>query len=326
MVIFRAHSFYSIQIAELNEQLEQTDDGYSREEAQKGALQARLRELEEQKKEKQAQLEHKHEALSVTEKEPGRLQRQIHSIEGAKTEMQNEHRALQRRVKAFEQEQEAQARRRAEAEKLRASILEKLELNRQTLEERELDVAAVAANLDKAKAVGHDLVTRRVELNVKKREADNNLRHLNDQLVLANKDCDILKRQLKKKRVVADSVRQTMPAIEEQLKDQEALLSNVQDERGKRNKEIQKQKDEVDGHVARLLLQEGAEADKKAVSSGWCPSRLSSHLRTSQHLAFIGVGADHCRAGRAGGAGGAVDGGGQASVEAAGGAFRAERH
>jgi chromosome segregation ATPase len=246
--------------------MEQAEDGYSREEAQKAALVARLAELEEQKKEKQAHLDQKHEALAVTEKEPGRLQRQIASIESAKTEMQNDHRALLRRIKAFEQEQEAQAKRRADAEKLRASIMEKLELNRQTLEERELDVSAVAANLDKAKAVGHDLVTRRVELNVKKRDADNQLRHLNDQLMLANKDCDILKRQLKKKRVVADTARQNMPTLEENLKDQEALLRNVQDERSKRAKEIAKQKDEVDTHVARLLQQEGVEAEKKAVS------------------------------------------------------------
>jgi chromosome segregation ATPase len=245
--------------------MQQADDGYSREEAQKVALLARVKELEEQKREKQAQLQQKQEALEITQKEPGRLQRQITSIEGARTEMQNDHRALLRRVKAFELEQEVQAKRRAEAEKMRASIMEKLELNRQTLEERELDVAAVAANLDKAKAVGHDLVTRRVELNVKKREADNNLRHLNDQLMLANKDYDILKRQLKKKRVVADTVRQTMPNVEEDLKDQEALLRNVQDDRSKRSKEIQKQKDEVDAHVARLLQQEGVEAEKKAV-------------------------------------------------------------
>ena len=83
--------------------------------------------------------------------------------------------------------------------------------------------------------------------------------------MLANKDYDALKRQLKKKRVVADTVRQTMPTIEENLKDQEVLLRNVQDERSKRSKEIQKQKDEVDAHVARLLQQEGLEGEKKAV-------------------------------------------------------------
>lgn len=245
--------------------MEQADECYNREEAQKLALVVRLNELEEQKKDKRAHLEQKKEALEVTEKEPGRLGRQIGSIESARIDMQNDHRALLRRMKAFEAEQEVQAKRRTEAEKLRASIMEKLELNRQTLEERELDVAAVAANLDKAKAIGHDLVTRRVELNVKKREADNHFRHLTDQLMLANKDYDALKRQLKKKRVVADTVRQTMPTIEENLKDQEVLLRNVQDERSKRSKEIQKQKDEVDAHVARLLQQEGLEGEKKAV-------------------------------------------------------------
>lgn len=40
---------------------------------------------------------------------------------------------------------------------------------------------------------------------------------------------------------------------------------NMQDERGKRSKEIHKQKDEVDGHVARLLQQEGVESEKKRV-------------------------------------------------------------
>ena len=42
-------------------------------------------------------------------------------------------------------------------------------------------------------------------------------------------------------------------------------MRNVQDERSKRSKEIQKQKDEVDAHVARLLQQEGLEGEKKAV-------------------------------------------------------------
>ena len=255
----------SHQIAELNEQMSQADEGYGKEEAQKSAIVARLKELEEQKREKQGHLHLKQDTLDITEKEPGRLQRQITSIEGAHHDMLADYRALQRRMKAFELEQEAQVKRRADAEKLRNSILEKLELNRQTLEEREQDVAAITANLDKAKAVGHDLVTRRVELNVKKREADNQLRHLNDQLMLANKDFDVVKRQLKKKRVVADSARLSMPTIEDNLKDQEALLRNVQDERGKRSKDIQKQKDEVDSHVARLLQQEGVELEKKQV-------------------------------------------------------------
>lgn len=219
---------FLVQIAELQGDMTQADEGYAKEESQKAAILARLTELEEQKKEKQAQLKLKQDTLDVAEKEPGRLQRQISSIEGAHQEMQLDYKALQRRVKAFDLEQELLMKKKVDAEKLRITILEKLELNRQVLEDREADVSNIQANLDKAKAVGHDLVTRRVELNVKKREADNQLRHLTDQLMLANKDFDIVKRQLKKKRVVADSARLSMPTIEDNLKDQEALLRNVQ--------------------------------------------------------------------------------------------------
>ena len=247
--------------------MQQVDDGYAREEAQKAVLHAKLLELEVQKKEKQSHLAQKREALEISEKEPGRLQRQITSIEGALSEMQADHRAMVRRSKACEAEVEAQSRRKIENEKLRTTVGEKLELNRQTLEEREGDVAAISANLDKAKAVGHDLITRRVELNVIKRDKDNELRHLTDQIMLANKDCDITKRQLRKKRSVADSAKQTVPTIKEDLKEQDLLLKNVQDERSKRSKEIQKQKDEVDAHVARLLSQEGVELEKKKVRS-----------------------------------------------------------
>ena len=177
----------------------QADEAYAKEESQKAAIYARLKELEEQKQEKMAHLQLKQGTLDIAEKEPGRLQRQITSIEGAHQEMIADHKALQRRVKAFDLEQELQNKKKLDAEKLRITILEKLELNRQILEDREQDVSAITANLDKAKAIGHDLVTRRVELNVKKREADNQLRHLTDQLMLANKEFDMVKRQLKKK-------------------------------------------------------------------------------------------------------------------------------
>lgn len=214
-------------------------------------------------KEKDISLKHKLDNMHFIESEPGRLERQTSSIEEAKAEMENEHRALQRKMKAYEADQELQAKKRSEAEKLRTSILQKLELNRQTLEERELDLAAINASLEKAKAIGHDLVTRKVELNIRKREIDNNTRHLNDQLMLSSKEFDLLKRQLKKKRMNSDSSRQSIPTMEENVSEQEAMLRNLIDKRNIRAKDILKQKDEVDTHVARLLQQEGIESEKK---------------------------------------------------------------
>ena len=89
--------------------MEQADDGYNREETQKSLLHAKLVELQDQKREMEDHLAQKKEALEMTEKEPGRLLRQITSIEGARNEMEQDHRALLRRIKAFDLEQEGQA-------------------------------------------------------------------------------------------------------------------------------------------------------------------------------------------------------------------------
>lgn len=146
----------------MNEQLAQTDEAYDREVLEKQGLEVRVKELEALNAERQAYFDAKSIALENAELEPGRLERQILSMEHAAENMEQDYRVLLRKIKAYEAEVENQVRRRTEAEKLRKTILEKLELNRQTLEEREHDVAVVRANLEKARAHHHDLVTRKV--------------------------------------------------------------------------------------------------------------------------------------------------------------------
>lgn len=250
-------------IVDMNDHCAQAEDAYEKEKLQKVILSESVAELENLKKEKEELLKLRAESLNSAEVEPGRLKRQIASIESAYTGMQGEKRSLSRTIRIFEQENENQAKRRSEAEKLRKSILEKLELNRQTLEEREQDVATVRANLEKAKAYNHDLVTTKVELNVKKRESDGAVRHLNDQLILGNKDFELLKRQLKKKRIVTESSRQLVPELETQVNDMEILLKNSTDDKSRKSKEIGKFKDELDDLVSKLLQQEGTESQKK---------------------------------------------------------------
>lgn len=219
--------------------------------------------MERTRKNKQQLADEKAAALGIAEKEPGRMSRQINSIESAKQGMAAEHRHLQKNLAQFDESLEKQAKKKGESEKLRKNILEKLELNRQTLEEREADVATVHSNLEKAKAESHDFVTRKVELNLKKREKENHNRFLRDQLSMAEKDYENLKRSLKKKRVVANSAKQLLPSLEGQLVDQELLLRNMQDEKQFKVKEMKRMKDEVDSHVARLLQQEGVEGSRK---------------------------------------------------------------
>lgn len=251
------------EIIDLNEQYSQTEEAYERENAQKLISNAKIEDVENQNREKQELIKAKSDHLKIAELEPGRLKRQISSIENARKSMEVDFRTVERAARRFDDELRVQHKRREEAEKLRKMILEKLELNRQTLEEREQDVASVKANLDRAKAQTHDIMTKKYEFTVRKREVDATLRHGHDQLTMAEKDYEILKRQLKKKRSITDSAKQVLPTLDGQLKDQETIMRGIQEEKNFKMKEIKRFKDEVDSYIKRFMLLEGIEADKK---------------------------------------------------------------
>lgn len=170
---------------------------------------------------------------------------------------------LLKRLEIAGKDQEKQSIRRTETDKLRLNILEKLELNRQTLEDREKDVNAVRLNLARAIALKDELATKKIELLTHKRELDSSLRHTHDQLSLTAKECETYHRTLKKKRIVLDLVLENLPGLESQLRDQEIAKRRLQEERISKKKEIEHLRDEVDTSVARLLTQEGVEEGRK---------------------------------------------------------------
>lgn len=220
-------------------------------------------ELEAIKKEKESTLESKVSLLEICSNDPKRISRQTEAVDKAVQGLQNELRALQRKDNAFYLEVEKQSKRRTETEKLRKALLEKLAVKRQTIAQRDQDVAIVRANLETVKSKNHDLVTTKVELNVRRKESESNVRHKADELSNAKKEYDNIKRLLKKKRVIANSVKQLLPTLESQLRDEEMLLETYQGDRDKKAKELQKQKDEVDAMVAHFLQQSGLESVKK---------------------------------------------------------------
>ena len=251
------------ELTDLADQLQQSDESYDREMAKKQMLVKRLEDLESIKDGKDTDIGSKSITMQSASNEPHRLSRQVESIEKAATAMENENKALLRKIQNFEKDMELQAKKRTETELLKKSLLEKLELNRQTIEKREQDVSILRSNLDVVKAKHHDLITTKVELNVVKRDTESKARHKADQLSIANKEYDNLKRQLKKKQIIANAVRQVLPTLAEQLRDQESMLSTLQTEKDVKQKEVQKMKNEVDTLIANFLQQEGVEQERK---------------------------------------------------------------
>ncbi|CAM9669684.1 unnamed protein product [Ectocarpus fasciculatus] len=153
--------------------------------------------------------------------------------------------------------------RREAADKLKMSILEKNEIHRLTIEKRERDVASILKNLDDEKALLHDNITKKMELNLKKKEIDAEFRHVTESLNFLKKDYDGVKRLYKKKRGKADVFRVMIPSLTEQLNDEQHNISLYHSDRDDIRKRNEKLKDEIDIALANFLEQEGLEKSKK---------------------------------------------------------------
>lgn len=122
------------------------------------------KEVEGVKTEKKDPLAILSESLLQSKGEPLRLLKWAETMEKAAAGIDGDVVKLKLRIKACEEETEKECELRAAAEILRVGLLEKLDLNRHTIEKREVDVAMVKKNLEIARALHHDLITRKVRV------------------------------------------------------------------------------------------------------------------------------------------------------------------
>jgi hypothetical protein len=77
----------------------------------------------------------------------------------------------------------------------------------------------------------------------------------------------MLKRQLKKKRVIADESKQAIPTLENNLVEQNISLKSYRDEKLKLKAELKHLRIDVDSCIVHLLQTEGLERSKKEVDN-----------------------------------------------------------
>lgn len=253
------------QMTQLTDDLVAMEEIYEKESAEKEKLLIVSNDLKVVQTEKLEILQSRTERLNVAQHEPGRILRQTSAIENAVNIMANDLILVNKKISSKKEAIEAQAKRRFDAEVLKKSLQEKIELNRQTIEQREKDVGLVRLNLETCKLKNQDLVTRKVELNSSKKEGESAVRHRIEQLGNAKKEYDVLKRLLKRKRSIAKSVKEVIPIFQVQLQEQELSLELFYTDRDRKTKESSKCKDEVDTLIAGFLNQEGIEQDKKKI-------------------------------------------------------------
>ena len=252
------------QITDAQAEIVETDEQYDKEMRQKEILLVQVENLETIRKEKDSTLLRAKEHLSSVSEEPKRIQRQIDAISKAVEALTNELRMIERNIAAVLSDKEKQAKKSAESLALQKTLMEKLTLHRTTIEEREQDVAVLNSNLDSVKAKNQDLLSEKADMTLKKKDCDTTYRHTVDEMSSAKKEYDSAKRELKKKQVICNSVRQLIPTLEAQLKDAEALLETYRAEKEVMAKELSRTKEDKDVLMANFFQQEGLEAGRKA--------------------------------------------------------------
>eukprot|EP01041_Mallomonas_annulata_P000698 gene698-1337_t len=251
------------QIDNLDTELTNCDDSLDKANLQKTTLIKKLQEIEILKKSKSHDCDRILEEAATSSLEPGRLTRMGFTMEKASTHMKAELEGISKRIAICDDMIEKQVRRRIEGENLKKSLQERLQLHYQTIEKREEEIGVLKNKVENEKCRHHDLVTRKVDLNLQKKEIDTELRHKRDQLVFSQKEYDSLKRFYKKKLHLLDSDKRLIPTLEQQQQDEEIRLHDQKQSVLNSKERMSNLKDDIDNNVVKLLQQEDVEQSKK---------------------------------------------------------------
>uniref|UniRef100_A0A7S1U464 Cilia- and flagella-associated protein 58 central coiled coil domain-containing protein n=1 Tax=Phaeomonas parva TaxID=124430 RepID=A0A7S1U464_9STRA len=255
----------------LADQLEQTkvehqrlEEAYDADMRQKEQLVEMHDRLEASVEESTRDVKDLHAQAQKAAMEPKRIHKQAETVAKAVESLDGELRRIQERSQACEDEIQRQNTKRSESEEVRENLQRKLALHRDTIEHRQQEVDALDAALDAERARQHELNTLRVDTELRARTAEENNRHENDKLNIAKKELELARRKLRKKRAIADSVREVLPQLEATVKENEQMLRSYKDENTALRKEQEETKAEVDILIARFLQQESIEQNKRS--------------------------------------------------------------
>ena len=203
------------------------------------------------------------DAMIRAQAEPERAKKQAESAVAAAKQLESDIATLGSKVGGAQEMLEKQAQRRNEAEQERYALQKKLQLHTYAIDKRRGEVEQLQRILDDEKATQHELATQKVELELAKRTKGEELHRANEELSMAKKDYEVKKRNLRKKRFVADSVKELLPTLEAQLLDEEHSLRSLNVENKRLSHEVEEARLEVEVLVARFMKQETLEKSKQ---------------------------------------------------------------
>ena len=253
----------SAETEDTQEELTKRSAQYKAEDARKKEFLERIEQLKSTRVEAEDEKVLQRQTLQKIKSDPDRIKKNADVVQKAAENLASDVKRLMQRVEDADAELVHQSRKRKEADDVGRDLGRKLDLHRETIEQRQRDVESVKKNLDFEKLQYHQQTNRRLEIEMDQKQAEDGMKAELDKNAKAKSDFEKQKKLLKKKKAVVDTTASTLPMLHMQVTDCKHQLESYKQENRRHLATLNELKQEVEIFMAKYLRQEGIEGEKK---------------------------------------------------------------
>jgi len=250
-------------LSSLKKEFERQAEALEKEGRTKTSLLERHEGLEVELKQAKHDLSNARERLMKAQAEPHRVRKQAESVHKAAAQLIQDIADLKSKIDHNHITLEKQKIKRSEAEEQKAILEKKISSSKHINEKRQNEVGGLHRLLEIERDKQHELITKKVELEITKRSHDDALRRALEELSGSKKEYDAKKRLVRKKRYVADGVRELIPTLQSQLVDHQHALRSTTEENKSTSASIIEARKEVEVSITRFLKRETLDKKKR---------------------------------------------------------------
>ncbi|OQR92276.1 MBO2, coiled coil flagellar protein [Thraustotheca clavata] len=250
------------EIARFGEEAARAEADIHKEERRKQELTARCEVLRIANDALDASNNAEKKVLAKIRGDPERISKQADVVAKAVENLENEIKRINERLDIVNTQLEDLENKRKEAEDIQKELNHKLDVHRDTIDQRQRDVDHVNLLLNEEKQTHIVRLGEKARLELELRNADLNVRRESDRQGWLTKEFDRLKKLLKKKTMLYDSAKSLLPNMQVQVSDAQHQVRAVQAENKKMATEQVDLKQDVDVLIARLFKLDTIEKTK----------------------------------------------------------------
>ncbi|EGZ30262.1 hypothetical protein PHYSODRAFT_477524 [Phytophthora sojae] len=202
--------------------------------------------------------------LNQLQGDPDRMQKQADVVARAVAGLERETNKDKTRAVELQAAVESTAAKLHDADEVQRELAQKLDVHRETIDQRQRDVDHVTLHLREEQNVNVMRLGEKARLDIRAKALDLTARRENERCGKAQKDYDRLKRKLKKQILMLDSNKALLPNLRAQVVDVQHQVAALRSENKDQTQRQLDVKQQVDLLIARFLKQEDGEKAQSA--------------------------------------------------------------